>query len=102
MSKILAFCADGTWDNTGSNTNVLKLSNAIQNLPGVQIPRYDSGVGADGLPLEHLAGGAFGLGLDQKIKDGYTFFCNHYAADDELFLFGFSRGAYTARALAGR
>jgi uncharacterized protein (DUF2235 family) len=48
-----------------------------------------------------VSGGAFGLGLFQKIKDGYTKIAHVYEAGDEVFLFGFSRGAYTARSLAG-
>jgi uncharacterized protein (DUF2235 family) len=62
-----------------------------------QMPFYDNGVGADGTPLEKLTGGAFGLGIFQKIKYGYTKISQVYDADDEIFIFGFSRGAYTAR-----
>lgn len=100
MSKRIAFCADGTWDDTANNTNVLKLFNALPNT-SYQIALYDTGVGADGNPIERLRGGAFGTGLFQKIKDGYTKISNVYDSGDELFLFGFSRGAYTARSLAG-
>jgi uncharacterized protein (DUF2235 family) len=66
-----------------------------------QLPFYDDGVGADGLPLEKLVGGAFGVGLYQKIKNGYTKIAHAYEKDDDIFIFGFSRGAYTARSLAG-
>jgi uncharacterized protein (DUF2235 family) len=45
--------------------------------------------------------GAFGQGLDQNVCSAYNFLCNNYAIGDEIFLFGFSRGAYTARALTG-
>lgn len=45
--------------------------------------------------------GAFGHGLDESVCSAYSFLCNNYADGDEVFLFGFSRGAYTARALAG-
>jgi uncharacterized protein (DUF2235 family) len=100
MSKRIAFCADGTWDGTANNTNVLKLFNILLNTPQ-QIALYDTGVGADGNPIERLLGGAFGTGLFQKIKDGYTKISNVYDEGDEIFLFGFSRGAYTARSLAG-
>jgi uncharacterized protein (DUF2235 family) len=99
MTRI-AFCADGTWDGKSNNTNVFKMFNAITVSSG-QLPFYDSGVGADGNPIEKLAGGAFGFGLFQKIKDGYTRIAHAYEAGDELFLFGFSRGAYTARSVAG-
>jgi uncharacterized protein (DUF2235 family) len=100
MSKRIAFCADGTWDGSGNNTNVYKLFKALLTTAD-QAPYYDDGVGSDGQPIEKLAGGAFGAGLFQKIKDGYTKIAQVYEANDELFLFGFSRGAYTARCLAG-
>ena len=87
MTRI-AFCADGTWDGKSNNTNVFKMFNAIIVSSG-QFPFYDSGVGADGNPIEKLAGGAFGFGLFQKIKDGYTRIAHAYEAGDELFLFGF-------------
>ena len=47
------------------------------------------------------AGGALGLGLSHNIRDAYAFVCNNYMAGDEIFLFGFSRGAYTARSIGG-
>lgn len=100
MSKRIIFCSDGTWDNSGKNTNVYKIFKALQTTAD-QIPYYDDGVGSDGLPVERLTGGAFGLGLYQKIKDGYTKIAQVYEEGDEVFLFGFSRGAYTARCLAG-
>ena len=100
MSKRIILCTDGTWDNTAKGTNVFKLYNALS-VTAEQIPLYDDGVGADGTPVEQLAGGAFGLGLYQKIKNGYTKIAHLYEPGDEVFLFGFSRGAYTARSLAG-
>src|SRR5271170_6078971 len=101
MSRRIAFCADGTWDGTGNNTNVYKISKAIVQIPGTQYSFYDDGVGSDGTPIEKLLGGAFGLGLFQKIKDGYSTISSVYEDGDEVFIFGFSRGAYTARSLAG-
>ncbi|HEX4136974.1 MAG TPA: DUF2235 domain-containing protein [Bryobacteraceae bacterium] len=100
MSKRIVFCSDGTWDNSGKNTNVYKIFKGLQTTAD-QVPFYDDGVGSDGLPLEKLAGGAFGAGLFQKIKDGYSKISQVYEKGDEVFLFGFSRGAYTARCLAG-
>jgi len=100
MAKNIAFCADGTWDDTNSETNVYKLFKALPTT-STQVPYYDDGVGADGTPLQRLTGGAFGDGIFQKIKDGYTKIAHVYEQGDKLFLFGFSRGAYTARALAG-
>lgn len=100
MSKRIVFCADGTWDSSGTNTNVYKLFKALQTTAD-QVPYYDDGVGSDGTPLQKLAGGALGAGLFQKIKDGYSKIAQVYEQEDQLFLFGFSRGAYTVRCLAG-
>jgi uncharacterized protein (DUF2235 family) len=66
-----------------------------------QMPLYDDGVGASGDPIVKIAGGAFGTGLWEKIKEGYVTIAHVYEAGDPLFIFGFSRGAYTARSLAG-
>jgi uncharacterized protein (DUF2235 family) len=66
-----------------------------------QVPLYDDGVGANVNPFFKIIEGAFGTGLWQKIKDGYTKIAHLYEAGDALFIFGFSRGAYTARSLAG-
>jgi uncharacterized protein (DUF2235 family) len=100
MGKRIIFCADGTWDEPGKNTNVYKIYKALATSAD-QIPYYDDGVGSDGLLIQKLAGGALGAGLFQKIKDGYTKIAHAYEKGDELFLFGFSRGAFTARSLAG-
>ena len=100
MAKRIIFCADGTWDKPQDATNVYKLYKAMATTAS-QVPYYDDGVGATGLPLEHLVGGAFGFGLFQKVKDGYSKIAQVYEEGDEIFIFGFSRGAYTARSLAG-
>jgi len=100
MSKRIIFCADGTWDSAQNDTNVYKLFKMIPTT-ATQVPFYDDGVGSDGTPIEKLLGGAFGDGLFQKIKDGYTKIAHAYDQGDEIFIFGFSRGAYTARSLAG-
>jgi uncharacterized protein (DUF2235 family) len=100
MSKRIIFCADGTWDSAQNNTNVYTLFKAIP-MASDQVPYYDDGVGSDGSLIEKLLGGAFGEGLFQKIKDGYTKIAQVYEPGDDLFIFGFSRGAFTARSLAG-
>lgn len=107
MSKNIVFCADGTWNHphnkvmvSDGDTNVYKLYKALA-VTSKQITAYDDGVGANLMPVEHLFGGAFGFGLFQKIKDGYTAVSHVYEKGDRVFLFGFSRGAYTARSLAG-
>ncbi len=98
--KRIAYCADGTWDSLTSHTNVYKLYKALITSAD-QIPLYDDGVGASGDPIVKLIGGAFGTGLWQKIKQGYTQIAHVYESGDPLYIFGFSRGAYTARSLAG-
>jgi hypothetical protein len=100
MSKRIIFCADGTWDSTPDDTNVYKLFKAIP-ITAAQVAYYDDGVGSDGTPFEKLTGGAMGQGIFQKIMDGYTKIAHVYDPGDEIFIFGFSRGAYTARSLAG-
>jgi len=112
--KRLIVCCDGTWQDIANiyPTNVVKTLQAI--LPydssGVeQIAYYDEGLGAKQISdkrslidnLIKLGGGAVGLGIDHKIQDAYRFLCLNYAPNDEIFLFGFSRGAYTVRCLAG-
>lgn len=100
MSKRIAFCADGTWDTSTKHTNVYKIFKSLTTT-AEQVPLYDDGVGSVGDPFLHFIGGAFGTGLWHKIKEGYTKIAHIYEADDPVFLFGFSRGAYTARSLAG-
>jgi uncharacterized protein (DUF2235 family) len=100
MGKRIIFCADGTWDDSAKNTNVYRFFKAVETT-AEQVAYYDDGVGSDGLPLNKLAGGAFGAGLYQKIRDGYTKIAHVYEQGDQIFIVGFSRGAYTARCLAG-
>src|SRR5215210_5623086 len=110
MVKRLALCCDGTWNtpdqvdrsNAPAPTNVTKLAQIITSTNATNMEQrvfYNRGVGTD--RLGHYLGGGFGVGLSQKIKDAYTFVIETYTPGDELFLFGFSRGAYTARSLAG-
>ena len=105
--KKIAFCADGTWSHpqnseavSGVDTNVYKLYKALLTT-ATQCPRYDDGVGSGGSLISRLLGGAFGEGLFAKIKEGYTKIAHDYLDGDQIFLFGFSRGAYTARSVAG-
>ncbi len=100
MSKRIAFCADGTWDTATTKSNVYRLYKSLV-ADADQIPFYDDGVGADGNPVMKVLGGAFGTGIYDKIKQGYSKISQVYQKDDDLFIFGFSRGAFTARSLAG-
>ena len=97
----LAYFCDGTWNDPASDTNVFRLYHGTLVIPGVQDARYDDGVGVEGLPIDKLLGGAAGKGLVNKVKDGYSKIAHVYTTGDDLFLFGFSRGAYTARSIAG-
>jgi len=131
MTKNIVFCADGTWNGPGEAdqdsqdapaSNVFK---AFANLDGVesldtlqlakeqekvlqgptgelrQVAKYIHGVGDSTNILDKLLGGAAGAGLITRIVRGYTFVSRNYDKDDAIVLLGFSRGAYTARALAG-
>jgi uncharacterized protein (DUF2235 family) len=100
MSKRIVFCADGTWDTPLINTNVYKLYKALT-MSADQVTYYDDGVGADATGFDKILEGAVGDGLLQKVQDGYTKIAHVFEPGDEIFLFGFSRGAYTARSLAG-
>jgi uncharacterized protein (DUF2235 family) len=104
--KRLVLCFDGTWNKVGDPktvTNVVRIANTVSlNAPDgtPQVCYYNSGVGSGG-PLDRLLGGAFGMGLKSNVKRGLAFLALNYRTGDEIYLFGFSRGAYTARALAG-
>ena len=100
MSKRIVYCADGTWEAPVNNTNVYRLYKALT-VTSDQVTFYDDGVGADATGLSRVLQGAFGQGLLTKVQDGYTKIAHVYETGDEVFLFGFSRGAYTARCLAG-
>jgi len=106
MAKSLIVCCDGTWnsaDQKGSPTNVTKMARAIppRSADGnPQIVYYDEGVGV-GNVVERVVGGALGSGLGENVQQAYRFFCLNYEPGDQLLLFGFSRGAYTVRSLAG-
>jgi len=105
--KRVIVCADGTWNSddapAAKHTNVYKLYKALAPRAGdvVQVAFYQDGVGTDGSRIDRLVGGAFGRGLSENVQACYRFLVDSYEPGDELFLFGFSRGAYTARSLAG-
>ncbi|POX56343.1 hypothetical protein C3489_06245 [Streptomyces sp. Ru71] len=104
MAKRLVVCCDGTWNfaDQPSKTNVAKVALSVRQGSAAgkeQRIYYHSGVGTQ--RSERLRGGAFGVGLSRNVEDAYRFLVETYEPDDELFLFGFSRGAFTARSLAG-
>jgi len=109
--NIVVFC-DGTWNSSDQKstgipprnipTNVAKLFESVcthDAFENPQIVHYIRGVGTRW--DERIRGGGFGYGISDNIKEGYQFICSNYEAGDRIFLFGFSRGAYTARSIAG-
>jgi hypothetical protein len=104
--KRLIVCCDGTWQDLSRSypTNVVKLAQIIQPLASdgtAQIVYYQSGIGTEHGKAERIGGGVFGWGIDTNIQDAYRFLCLNYQPGDQVYLFGFSRGAYTVRSLAG-
>jgi uncharacterized protein (DUF2235 family) len=111
MPKSIVVCCDGTGDDYGDrNSNVVKLYSTLIIDRKRQVGYYHPGVGTMGAPTAHnkltkawsrVMGLAFGAGLLANVGDAYRYLMNVYEDGDDVFLFGFSRGAYTARALAG-
>ena len=122
--KRFVICLDGTWNNASKEkertdgskvfrpTNVLKMARATEKFDenGVlQITYYDAGVGAmNRAPnfrtkivrfMDNKLGGGWGAGFEVNIEEAYTFLANNYDVGDEIFIFGFSRGASQARSL---
>ena len=100
--KRLALFLDGTWNTLDDNTNVwrLKALCAQRGTDGVsQVAYYSRGVGTT--LGEKVRGGVLGVGIDRNVARAYEWLVETYEPGDEIFIFGFSRGAYTARSLAG-
>jgi uncharacterized protein (DUF2235 family) len=107
--KRLIVCCDGTWNRpdevsqgVAAPTNVAKIALALADEDAThndQLLHYQTGVGTR--RSERFVGGAFGVGLSRNVMDGYRFLVDNYEPGDKLYFFGFSRGAYTARSLAG-
>lgn len=104
--KRIILCFDGTWNavmDPKTVTNVVRIANllTVSGDDGInQITYYNSGVGSGGF-IDRFIGGAFGAGLKANVKRGIAFLALNYEDGDEIYLFGFSRGAYTARAVGG-
>ena len=107
MIKRIVVCADGTWNRPEQDlekdvpTNVLRLARAIKPVARDGVPQqvfYDWGIGSY---HDQVSAGVTGKGLHKNIRDGYRYIVQNYAPGDEIFLFGFSRGAYTIRSLCG-
>lgn len=113
--KRLITCSDGTWNKPGNTdrgktvaTNVERMFGCIchedtshPGQPIEQLKLYDEGIGTGFSLKDKLLGGITGAGIDKNIKDVYTFLLLNYQPGDAIYLFGFSRGAYTARSIGG-
>src|SRR5208337_285653 len=111
VPKNIVICCDGTGNEFGDhNSNVVNLFGTLIVDERQQVAYYHPGVGTMGAPAARnriskawsvVAGLAFGAGLLDNVEDAYRYLMEVYEAGDRIFLFGFSRGAYTVRALAG-
>ncbi|RFF26726.1 MULTISPECIES: DUF2235 domain-containing protein [unclassified Wenzhouxiangella] len=109
--KRIVICCDGTWSSAdrkrngeSAPTNVVRLAEVVAGTDSLGVEQrvyYGPGVGSDGSWLYRWFAGATGWGLSDNLKDAYRFAVKHYQPGDELFLFGYSRGAFTVRSLAG-
>ena len=108
--KNIVICSDGTGNSAikDRGTNVFKLYEAVDfnghlNNPMLtpQIAFYDDGVGTETFKPLKLLGGAFGWGLSRNVRNLYAALVRSYDPGDKIFLFGFSRGAFTVRTLGG-
>src|SRR5215472_8224502 len=107
MPKRLIVCCDGTWNTADQATagrphptNVTKLALSIAPVDSTDVRQcvyYRSDINTN--RWERLRGGVFGFGLSRNVFDAYHFLIDNYEPGDELYFFGFSRGAFTARSL---
>src|SRR5882672_9061132 len=104
MSKNIVLLSDGTGNSSSKlfTTNVWRLYQALNpKNPLEQIAYYDDGVGTSSFKPLAILGGVFGVGLKRNVIDIYSFCCRNYIEGDRIFGFGFSRGAFTIRVVAG-
>jgi uncharacterized protein (DUF2235 family) len=110
MPKNVVVCCDGTANEFARDrTNVVKLFWTLIKDPTIQACYYHPGLGTMaaqgfvtriGAKVAEIAGMASGYGIKNDLSDAYIFLCRNFKPEDQLYLFGFSRGAYTVRALA--
>ena len=107
----LVVCLDGTWNTPDQRdrgrqipSNVVKMARAVSTKTAESQPSqeiyYDRGVGTGAFP-DCLIGGLTGYGVSENIRAAYRWLIENFQEDDQLFLFGFSRGAYSVRSLGG-
>ena len=104
MSKNIVLLSDGTGNSSAKvlKTNVWRLFQILDlRDPKRQIAFYDDGVGTSSFKLFAALGGIFGFGLKRNVLAIYSFCCRNYRHGDQIYCFGFSRGAFTIRVVAG-
>jgi uncharacterized protein (DUF2235 family) len=106
MKKRIILLSDGTGNSAARvwRTNVWRVFEALDLRGSEQVAFYDDGVGTSSFKPLAILGGAFGWGLKRNVIDLYKFLCRNYnfkSNDDDIFAFGFSRGAFTIRILVG-
>ncbi|KAJ4356011.1 uncharacterized protein N0V89_004037 [Didymosphaeria variabile] len=113
VSKRIIICCDGTWQSAvsgvkGSPSNITRLAQCLKRVDvddhgktWQQIVWYDSGVGTTSSKIGKMVEGAVGGGLEGNVIEAYNFVALNWCRGDRIFCFGFSRGAYTARTIAG-
>ena len=102
--KNIVLLSDGTGNSSARllKTNVWRIYESLQlSDPNLQVACYDDGVGTSGFAPLRLLGGAIGVGLRRNVLRLYRFLCEHYDEGDRIYVFGFSRGAFTVRLLVG-
>jgi hypothetical protein len=98
----IAVLLDGTWSDANTHTNIAQIHARVPRRVGgvAQEVCYIEGVGTG--PFDRLQGGILGAGLDDDIREAYSFIgAHHHTDDDRIHLIGYSRGAFAARSLAG-
>lgn len=121
MARKLVVCCDGTWNTPRKNTNIYRTYTFLRDHLQTphEVPQKDgvttcSGKAGDGSDVMlfydrgvgtswflHLSGAGVGAGLSENVRDAYSFLAQNYTPGAEIYIFGFSRGAYTARSLCG-
>src|SRR6202047_441684 len=103
MSRNIVLLSDGTGNSAAKvwRTNVRRTFEALDLSGNDQIAIYDDGVGTSSFKPLAILGGAFGYGLKRNVLNLYKFLCRNYQDGDQIYAFGFSRGAFTIRIVVG-